>query len=171
MSENETSLDFISIMNQISDSGISRGLYERIAHEFPNFMNLPSSYVLQLLWYFVKFEGSAIYTNEIRNYLKIHDETLFMEYGSRFRNCLGVWEVFGIQPVNVKEYDFKVDPEKVEIKPKTYGNPKERRCEDRRVRRQAKIQAVKAHKDRVERDTERKKKNEEIERMIRRQNL
>ncbi|ELA42464.1 uncharacterized protein VICG_00563 [Vittaforma corneae ATCC 50505] len=143
MSDNESSHEFLSLLNQITNDGMDRSLYEKIACEFTNFKNIPSSYLLSLLKHFVRFEDEPLYVNEIRNYLKENDHELFIEYGNKFKNCKGCFEVFGIQPENLKEYDFvKVEREKKECNEKVYSNLKDRRNGDRKIKKQAKLLAA-----------------------------
>jgi len=176
MSDNENSLEFLSIMNEISTNGMDRKLYESVASKFSGFHNIPPAYLLRLLRYFVNFgDGDPLYTNEIKNYLRENDQELFLEYGNRFRNCRGCFEVFGIQPESTKEYDFRVDQRPASDgkapEGKSYNGRKERGYGHRKIKRQARLQAAEKHKERIEHDNEKRKKREEIDRLIRKQDL
>lgn len=177
MSDSENSHEFLSLLSQIASDGMSRSLYEKIACEFTNFQSIPSSYLLSLLKHFVRFEDEPLYVNEIRNYLKENDHELFVEYGNRFKNCKGCFEVFGIQPENLKEYNFlrecdlSTGKEKEGSSEKMYANFKDRKNNDRKIKKQAKLLAAERYKERLERLSEKKKKKEELEQLIRKQDL
>lgn len=171
MGDNENSHLFLSIMNEISQKGMNKNHYERIATEFSSFQSVPPAYLLSLLRHFVKFEDCLLYTNEIKNYLRENDTELFLEYGNRFRNCRGCLEVFGIVPVNQKKYDFVIVPEDKREPVKMSINKKERKTEDRLIKKRAKEIAADKYKKKIEKNNEKKRKQDEIQRLIRKQDL
>lgn len=171
MGDNEASAEILALWEQATNEGMNKKLYKKIAHGFSDFRNMPSSYLLTLLRVFVNFDGELLYVNEIRNYLKENDQKLFLEYGSKFRNCRGCFEVFGIHPENIKEYDFKIEDDLDETRSKVYKNPERKADYDKKIRKQARKQAAENYKARLERMNQNKKKKEEIDRLIRKQDF
>lgn len=171
MSEIEENQKFLSLYNQIITNGMNEELYMKTANEFINFIHVPSPYLITVLKYFIRFKDDLLYVNEIRNYLKENSNDLFLEYGNKFKNCKGCFEVFGIEPKEVKEYDFKVKKTEVSPKEKKYEDRKTRKYDNRKIKKQAQQIAIEKHKNRKEQLTEKKKKKEELERLIRKQDL
>lgn len=165
----EAGSTFVLLDEKLRRDGMSRETYRRTADAFLS-LDAPVSpkLLLCILEHFVRFQGDLLYVNEIRNFLKENSPSLFKEYGRRFASCKGCFDVFGVESVDVVDYDFKVKMTE-ERKIKEYGGRKRRARNS--IKRQAKAHAALNFKKRLDEKRERRKKNEEINEMIRRQNI
>lgn len=171
MDNNGNDKECLRLLNQIKTSGMNTDIYNKIAYTFNNVHNASSEHLLELLKHFVNFHGMALYVNEIKNCLKEKDPELFKAYGNRFKSCRGCHEVFGIVSDHLQEYNFKIKAPEPEEKKKVFDLPKERRNNDRNVKREAKRQAIQKHKQALEKKLDKKERKEELDKLIRKQDL
>lgn len=172
MSSSGASSAFTLISEEIKRNGMSKEIYGRIAIAFQDSDTYDHpDLLLEILEHFVSFQDELIYVNEIRNFLKENSPALFKEYGFRFVHCKGCLEVFGIEPVDVVSYDFKVEKAVEEKKAKKYDAPSRRKRVRNSIKRQARIQAASNFKVKLNEKRERKRKEKEINDMIRKQNI
>lgn len=171
MNGEENTHEFLIIMNKLKQEGMDRDLYEKIANEFGKMQEIPSVYLIELLRDFVSFQGEALYVNEIKNFLKEVDHELFIEYGRRFRNCKGCYEVFGIEPENVVEYNFKIESKVEEPKVKNYKNIKKKFKSDRKIKRHARMLAIEKQKEKTVIKEEKRKQRDKLDELMRKEDL
>lgn len=171
MSTTDPSLKRLSFLETIKENGMTKELYERIANEFESIQYLASAAVLYLLKHFVEFNFTPIYVNEIKDYLKELNEELFIEYGRKFRECRGCQEVFGIETSAIKKYDFTVVKPREEPKTKSYDRPRNRSTKNRQIKRKAKNEAAERYKKKLSERNNKKRKRNELEDLIRKQDL
>lgn len=163
---------FVSISDEIRRSGMNRSLYRRIANAFQDFdASTSSDLVLEVLEHFVNFKDELIYVNEIRNLLREGSPSLFKEYGRKFIRCRGCFEVFGIEPVDVIDHDFRVGKTIEEKKAKKYDTQKHRKRAKNSIKRQAKARAAFNFRAKLNEKQERKRQREEMDEMLRKQNI
>lgn len=171
MDEERCNREFKKILYQLKGHGINQNLYNKIAEEFNCFIHLPTNYLLEVLSYFVAYKGKPIYVNEIRNYLKDHSNELFIKYGNAFHGYAGCLEVFGIKQENVQLPSFKVEVKQEDKKIKEYDDYNIKKRRDRTVKRDAKKISAEKFKSNLIRRKEKDEKNEEIRRLIRKQDI
>lgn len=171
MNKSESSTEFSTILYKLKKEGINPQLYNRISESFNSFVHLSPVCVLEMLSYFVAFKGKPLYVNEIRNYLKNHSKELFITYGSAFNGLPGCFEVFGIPQKAVKMPTFKEDVKIAERSQKEYTDHPVKRRKGRLVKREARKIAADKSKTNLIRRKEKNDKNEEINRLIRKQDL
>lgn len=170
MGSSEAGNAFVLLDREIRRHGMSRDTYRRIADAFQSpCTSVSPELLLSVLEHFVRFQDDLLYVNEIRNFLRESSPSLFREYGHRFVRCRGCLEVFGIEPVGVVDHDFKVGRMEEREKTKEYG--KRRRRAKNSIKRQARARAALSFKKRLDEKRERRRKSEEINEMIRRQNI
>lgn len=171
MSTTDPSLKLLSFLELIKKNGMTTEIYEKIAHEFESIEHLSTPALLCLLRYFVEFDCTPLYVNEIKNYLKEYDNELFMKYGSKFKNCKGCQEIFGIETTAVKEYDFNIVKSIEEPKPKSFDKFRNKHRKDRQIKRKSKNEAAERYKKKLSERNDKKKKRSEIEDLLKKQDL
>ena len=161
----------LNTLNELKKNGMNEDLYCKIAEEFSTFANLPTGYVLEVLSYFVSYKKKKLYVNEIRNYLKDHSKELFNEYGNRFINSPGCFQVFGIQQENTIIPSFKEEA-KIEVKdPKMYNDQNRKPRKNNSVKKAAKKASADKFKMNIQRRKDKEREKDEIYRLIRKQDL
>ncbi|KAM0681188.1 hypothetical protein GINT2_000382 [Glugoides intestinalis] len=173
MDNNGNDKECLRLLNQIKTNGMNDDLYNRIAYGFNSVQHASTENLLELLKHFINFHGVALYVNEIKNCLKEKDPELFKAYGNRFKRSKGCYEVFGIISEDLQVYDFKikVDASKEEEKKKVFDLPKERKNNDRNIKREARRQAIQKHKQVLEKRLDKKERKEELDKLMRKQDL
>ena len=159
------------ILNTLRKKGIDSKMYIQIIENFSHFLECPSYDVLEMLTYIVSFKENPFYVNEIRNYLKIHSEQLFLEYGNRFITSPGCFEVFGIQSQNISVPSFREEVKEEMIKTKEYSDAKNKKKKNNSLKKASKQAAAEKFKKNLRNRREKQKHREEIERLIRKQDL
>lgn len=159
------------ILNYLKTNEMNSELYQKIAEEFSCFINCPSNQILEMISYFLRYRGKSLYVNEIRNYLKIHSEKLFIEYGNKFKTSPGCFEVFGINSESIIIPSFKENIEQEPPKEKEYSDSSKRKKRNNSVKREARKASAEKFKKNIQRRREKESKRDEIEKLIRKQDL
>lgn len=162
---------FRTILSEINTTGMSRDLYFRIARTSTRNISQVSIFLIKdVLKHFVAFKDERIYVNEIKNFLRAHDPVLFHEYGKRFNDCNGCYEIFGIEPVNVQPYihDNNKGEEEV-VEEKTFIKKRKNRVK-KNIKMEAKAKAVEQYHKKMEKRKIKKQKEEEFQALLRKEN-
>lgn len=165
---------FLQILEELKNTGMTIDLYQKIAKNFYYIQHAPVSYLSILLKQFIDFNCKPIYVNEIKNFLKSNCPGLFLEYGKLFQSSKGVFEVFGLPPEHIQDYNFIIEKQKNEDETtKEYNNKgnSKRNLIERNIKRNAKKEASKRFKEKLEQKKERKRERNELDKLMRKQDL
>lgn len=160
-----------SLLERAQYNGIDSELYEKIAVAFTRGADECSSQtVIQLLRLFVAYSGDPIYVNEIKHLLQNRDEELFKAYAQHFTDCLGSREVFGVDPVNPRPVEIESESEEEEKQKRETKYGKKRKRIKKRIRSEARKEAIEKHRNKIEKGKEKKEKRAEFESLLRKMN-
>lgn len=164
--------ELMRVYNYVTKCGLDRTTYEKIAQMFMGYMPEHSKIIDELLKAYINVKETPIYINEIRNYLKDNNKSMYKEYAKCFLTSAGCYEVFGLQPINVKEYKFEESEQSEEDKkPKEIIKNRNKKQIKTQIKSMAKSKAIANQKQAEELKKEKTKKKELIYEKIRKQDL
>lgn len=169
---------FSALLSRINERGMDAGACEDMALGFLHVSEgCPTPLLLSLLKSYVGYAKSPLYVNEIRNFLRENDRTLYEAYGRSFAGVPGCQEAFGIELPNLPAVWPTVAPPPApqderaarSSATKSFSYKKKRRPKNI-IRKQAKAAAAAQHRQQVERRAEKKQRRAEFEKLARREN-
>ncbi|KAI5176571.1 hypothetical protein PAEPH01_2369 [Pancytospora epiphaga] len=168
---------FSELKSYISTHGIDTETYKKIAIGFTKTsFDCSKALLLDILGFYIKYEESPLYVNEIQNFLKENDKRLYEAYGKLFVGVPGCKEVFGIDvpgcPEMWPEVVAPVAPQSGKESrnaSKRFDKPRKRR-EKNLIKKQAIAEATARHRQNIEKKADKRRRRAEFEKLAKYEN-